>query len=513
MIRNKSFSLNITPRVGRAIFSVVVMGALTNFTAPSTAWSQSVSLQLAPLKEYNALVDDWHKKQSALQAAKKAKQDHAKSVTAIDSDLAAQQSKIEGAKKGLSAAVLKVAEAKKRLSQVDKSDEDPKGEVLSQALIKSQTELNQVIAASETSQAKIEALKSEHQRLRMTINELKKAVSASQAAASAAEVYVDAVRSAQKALADNDTGSESDVQSDFYTDALKQAESAKKSSEVAQKALKATRDRQQLVGASLLEIEELIASAKQAEASAYKKFAASDEAFKAHQTQIQNVRDKQDALIAEIMIELEIASEQLEAQKEILQSETLSMQEFSAIKQTATNQMDDLQSDVDRAQSAFDRVFATLRDEQQTRAIQSAAILADLNSEMALQLRLAAPGSDTSIPTTRLILPAPVLFDKNSAKLRKSDAISMPEVAAIVRDFTKRIPKGVNWMVRVDSFSPGNSDESWFLSQNRALAVAQNLIKNGKFSGAEVSANGLTRAKPLSDLTAGGWVEIVLSPR
>ena len=32
---------------------------------------------------------------------------------------------------------------------------------------------------------------------------------------------------------------------------------------------------------------------------------------------------------------------------------------------------------------------------------------------------------------------------------------------------------------------PGKTDEAWFLSQNRALSVAQSLIANGKLGGPE----------------------------
>jgi hypothetical protein len=457
------------------------------------------------------------KKRDALQSTLDAKQSYVASTEKLNVDAAAQQVKVEGAKTGLNAAVLKLAEAQNRLAKVDKSTDDPKGEDISKTLIDAQTDLNQVITSSEALQADIDAMKSEHGKLRATADQLKKAVAAAKAAASASDVYVEAVKSAQQAIANSGSDQEGDAkvdpENDFFKDAINQSEAAKKSAEAALNALVATQQRQTNVGEKLLKAEEQISNAKQAEANAYKKFTEADEAFKIHQSARKAELDKRDALIAQITSELEIAQEQLNAQREILQSETLVVQEFSIQQASATSKIADLQSDVDAALAAFNRSQATLRTQQRTRTIQSAAIIAQINADLRDQLRGAIAAADTTTSTARVIVPATTLFSKNSAQIRKSDAINLHDVAVAIRAAADSVPEGLDWIVRVDSYGIGSSDESWFLSQNRALAVAQSVIENGKFGLTQVSANGLINAEPLSESTADGWLEIVLTAR
>lgn len=210
---------------------------------------------------------------------------------------------------------------------------------------------------------------------------------------------------------------------------------------------------------------------------------------------------------------MDTAQEQLEAQQAILQNESLTMQDFTAQKATAANTISDLQSNVTRAQSSFEISQATLRTDQRKRAVEGAAIVASLNAKMRGLLAASVPSMDTSTSTDRILIPASAIFAKNSAKLQDTDGVKLNEVAAILKDTASRVPEGIDWMVRVDSYGTGSSEEAWFISQNRALSVARNIIKNGKFDGTEVSANGLVNAQPMSDATESGWIEIVLTAR
>lgn len=480
---------------------------------PNGASAQSVNLSPAPIAEYNALVSDWQSKRDALNAAVTKKSDFEAETQTLTESANAQQAKIDAAKNGLSSAVVKVASAKKRLSQVDKSDADPKGEELSTALIQSQTELNTVITSSEDLQSNIAAMKDEHEKLRSTVAQLKNAAAAAQAAVSAAEVLVEAVKSAQQAISEGEGGSETDLESEFFQDAVTQAENARKSEEAAKAALAATRKRQIAVGERLLKADEQLANAKQAETNAYEKFAAADAAFKAHQKKRNAEIAARNELIEGIEQELSIAQDQLEAQQAILQNESLTMQEFTAQQAAAADTLSDLQSDVDRARSAFDTATKTLRGDQKNRAIQSAAIIANLNASMRDLMMASAPAADTTTATDRVILPASVLFSESSAKLQNANGVRLNEIAAILKDASNRVPEGVDWMIRVDSYGTGDSGDAWFLSQNRALSVAEELIAKGKFTGSQVSANGLVNAKPFSDATQSGWIEIVLTSR
>ena len=196
-----------------------------------------------------------------------------------------------------------------------------------------------------------------------------------------------------------------------------------------------------------------------------------------------------------------------------MQNESLKMQDFTAQKAAAANTLADLQSNVNSAQSAFENSQTVLRTDQKQRSVQGAAIIANLNAELRSLLATSTPSADRSTPTDRVLIPTSELFSKNSAKLRKTDNVKLTEIAAILKDTASRVPDGIDWLIRVDNYGTGSSEESWFISQNRALAVARNIMANGKFEGTQVSANGLVNAQPFSDATESGWLEIVLTAR
>jgi hypothetical protein len=500
----------INPLISTSTFAVIL---LLSTTATEKAFAQTVGLTPTPIAEHNALVADWQAKRDALNAAIAKQAEYEKQTTSLLEQADAQQSKVEAAKKGLSSAVLTVAETKKRLSKVDRSDADPKGEALSADLLKSQSELNTVITSSETLQADIKSMKGQHEQLRSTSGQLKNAAAAAKAAVSAAEVLVEAVKSAQLAISEGEGGTATDLETDFFKDAVSQAENARKSEKAARAALAETRKRQITIGERLLKADEQLVAAKQAETNAYEKFAAADAAFKDYKAKRKVEIDAKNALIAEIEGELNFAQEQLEAQQAILQNESLKMQDFTELKATSADTLSDLTSEVSAAKSTFDRSQATLRADQQKRAVASAAIIAKLNAEMRTLLAPSAPSADTTTATDRVLIPASELFAKNSAKLRKTDGVKLSEIASILKDTTSRVPEGIEWMVRVDSYGTGNSEEAWFISQNRALSVARLIIGNGKFTGTQVSANGLINAQPFSDATESGWIEIVLTAK
>lgn len=256
-------------KVSNPLFSAPAITCALLLTAahPQFAIAQTVSLTPAPIAEYNALVNDWQSKRDALETAMSELAAFEEQNVALTETAAAQQAKVDSAKQGLSSAVLKVSEAKKRLSQVDTSDEDPKGEELSNSLLQSQQNLNTVISSSETLQDNIKSMKEEHAKLRSTVEQLKNAAAAAQAAFSAAEVLVEAVKSAQAVISDGDDNP--DLETDFFKDAVAQAENAKKSENAARDALAATRKRQIEVGDRLLKADEQLANAKQAETKAY----------------------------------------------------------------------------------------------------------------------------------------------------------------------------------------------------------------------------------------------------
>ena len=112
----------------------LALAMLLSSVLPNTLNAQTVNLTPAPFSEHTALISDWKNKRDALEAAIEKQTKFEKETEALTQGANAQQAKIDAAKKGLSSAVLKVAGSKKKLSQVDTSDADPKGQELSSAL-------------------------------------------------------------------------------------------------------------------------------------------------------------------------------------------------------------------------------------------------------------------------------------------------------------------------------------------------------------------------------------------
>lgn len=148
-------------------------------------------------------------------------------------------------------------------------------------------------------------------------------------------------------------------------------------------------------------------------------------------------------MIAEIQGELDDAQDQLEAQKT-----------------EVANALSDLQSNVSRANSAFDTSHSTLRADQQKRAVAGAAIVANLNAEMRALIMPSVPSADRSTSTDRLLVPTSALFAKNSTKPQESDGVKLNEIAVILKDTTTRVPEGIEWMDHVDSYGTGSSEEA-----------------------------------------------------
>ena len=89
--------------------------------------AESVNADADALVSVIPLAGEWQSAADALGAARQALQDQKVIQAKVESDIAGQSDKIEGAKTGLNAAVLKVAEAKNRLAKVDVVVEDVKG--------------------------------------------------------------------------------------------------------------------------------------------------------------------------------------------------------------------------------------------------------------------------------------------------------------------------------------------------------------------------------------------------
>ncbi len=84
----------------------------------------------------------------------------------------------------------------------------------------------------------------------------------------------------------------------------------------------------------------------------------------------------------------------------------------------------------------------------------------------------------------RFIFQSEVLFDSGSAELGLDGIEQIRQLATTLKQLQKEIPKGVNWVLRVDGHTDkrpisGRYPSNWELSTARAISVIRTLIANG----------------------------------
>jgi chemotaxis protein MotB len=93
---------------------------------------------------------------------------------------------------------------------------------------------------------------------------------------------------------------------------------------------------------------------------------------------------------------------------------------------------------------------------------------------------------DIRVVGDRFVFQSEVFFDTGSAVLRPEGKIELDKLASAVIDLEKKIPPGINWVLRVDGHTdikPVNPTSqiksNWDLSADRAISVVQYLISKG----------------------------------
>lgn len=492
------------PARARLLPAIFVSTALA-FASPALAQTVDVSLQA--LTAVGELQAEWETQQAALITARAALADHLTVQSRVEDQIQAQNAKIEAGKTRLNAAVLKVAEAKGRLAKVDILTEDTKGAQLTEIRTIAQATLDEIITDTASAEDEIAALKKELEGAKATVGEMKKAVSAARAAASAANLVVEAVKSAQLTIAKNgaqDGEEPSGLEADFFNEAREQAEATEKSAEVAQKALTLTMEREKIIAANLRDTEARLSGLRKSEGGAIQAFTTADKALKDHQNKWQAAEDARLAEVQKIQTELDAAQSDMEAQTATLQNDTLGLQEVETIAAATQAKTESLEATVADAEDVFVTIDGDLRRAQKSRDMQEAAILASANADLKAALRRAGLSARSD---DRVVIPVGSIFKARSAKLSPAEALDIKTVLAAAKTATDALPGEIDWVLRVDSHAPGAGEESWFLSQARALSLAQMVVRDTGLPVTRVSANGFAGADD------DGHVELVLTAR
>jgi len=104
----------------------------------------------------------------------------------------------------------------------------------------------------------------------------------------------------------------------------------------------------------------------------------------------------------------------------------------------------------------------------------------------------------------RFVFQSEVLFETGSADLGKEGQQQLTVLAQTLQEIARKIPKDVNWILRVD----GHTDKvpiknlkfpsNWELSSARAISVVRHLVENG-IPSERLAATGFGEFQPLED--------------
>lgn len=136
---------------------------------------------------------------------------------------------------------------------------------------------------------------------------------------------------------------------------------------------------------------------------------------------------------------------------------------------------------------------------------QKASEITQYRSEFFSQLQqVLGKRKDIRVVGDRFVFQSEVLFEVASAELGTDGENQLQELAKALKEISSKIPKNVNWILRVD----GHTDQrpiknskfpsNWELSAARAIAVVRYLISQG-IEQQHLVAAGFGEYQPLSD--------------
>jgi len=111
---------------------------------------------------------------------------------------------------------------------------------------------------------------------------------------------------------------------------------------------------------------------------------------------------------------------------------------------------------------------------------------------------------DIRIVGDRFVFQSEVLFDTGSADLGPGGKEQLDRLATLLLDVSQRIPKDIDWILRVDGHTdrvPIRTERfpsNWELSTARALSVVRHLIERG-LPPNRLAAAGFGEFQPIDD--------------
>ena len=126
----------------------------------------------------------------------------------------------------------------------------------------------------------------------------------------------------------------------------------------------------------------------------------------------------------------------------------------------------------------------------------------------------------------RFVFPSEILFDIGSDQLQTKGLVELSQMAVVIREIVKKIPKDIDWILRVDGHTDrtqfldgGEFADNWELSQARALSVVKYFTLTEKLPSKRFAAAGFGEFQPIDygnserSLARNRRIEIKLTER
>jgi len=225
--------------------------------------------------------------------------------------------------------------------------------------------------------------------------------------------------------------------------------------------------------------------------------------------------EEQDVKLAKLQLDTEISSKSLtEEQKSSARARArvaLLNRQLAALRQQLSRISAALEASETKAKEQGTRIV-NLGSRLNAALASKVEELARYRSEFFGRLReLLGDRNDVRVEGDRFVFQSEVLFGSGSADMVGAGRDQISRLATTLKDIASRIPKDIDWVLRVDGHTDrmpihtAQFPSNWELSTARALAVVKLLIKDG-LPPHRLAAAGFGEYRPLEKTSSLGFL-------
>ncbi len=462
---------------------------------------------------YKKLEKSWIDTRALLATEMQNKRVLAATAVDLDKQISAAKENVVKAENAVTIAETAVTTAQNALEIVADKISDLEDETPQEAFEDAQLAASEAADDAEVAQANFQRAKAEQVRIQATVAELRRAVSAADAAAAASRLMVTAADAAKLAVTENqDVMSEANgpaltnLENNFFADAEQQAVNMERSAQAARQAVDVAELRLSTLKREEEKFQKRFAEANKYEEQTKADLAKMEKAVEAHLLKMQSLQ--KDSTAAQNR--LTTAQRQAEEKKVALQDATREVAVLVGKLDTTKKSIATADDTLEIVEAKFQETEAELKKLHRERSADYAVAMAALNSQLNEKLRGTLSGTTPDHPIfDRLVFSSAELFAQGSAELQQSGKDILLKVVPELEAVIEQMPQDLDWVVRIDGHTDnqpisgaGRYRDNWELSQARALSVVRFLVSATDLSPQQLSANGYGEYQPLTDGTS-----------